>query len=168
MILTREKIIEEIGAGRLRIDPFREENLGPASYDFTLSREFRIFQRLPGVIDVREETDYRRITEKIQVEDFIVILPGESILGITEENVELPEDICGWIQGRSRFARLGLMVHITASLIQPGSKGKQVLEIFNAGNVALRLHPGTKICQVIFERCEGKSSYKGEFLEQEL
>ena len=94
-----------------------------------------------------------------------MILTREKII---EETISLPEDICGWIQGRSRFARLGLMVHITASLIQPGSKGRQVLEIFNAGNVALRLYPGTKICQVIFERCEGKASYRGGFLEQKL
>ncbi len=168
MILTKEKLIEEIKKRRIVIIPFKEENLGPASYDFTLSREFRIFKKLPGVVEVRENSEYREITRKIEVSDSILILPAESILGITEERLTLPEDICGWIQGRSRFARLGLMVHITASLIQPGSIGRQVLEIFNASNVALRLYPGTRICQVIFERCEGKASYKGDFLDQQL
>ena len=41
-------------------------------------------------------------------------------------------------EGRSRFARLGLFVHITAGFMNPGIKNKQVLEIYNASSV--RLH----------------------------
>ena len=39
-------------------------------------------------------------------------------------------------------------------------------KIYNAGPVPLKLHPGTKVCQLIFQRCEGKAKYKGRFKSQ--
>ena len=38
-------------------------------------------------------------------------------------------------EGRSRFARIGLFVHITAGFMNPGINNRQVLEIYNASNV---------------------------------
>jgi len=32
---------------------------------------------------------------------------GELIHGITEETIRLPNDLAGWIEGRSRYARIG-------------------------------------------------------------
>ena len=40
------------------------------------------------------------------------------------------------IEGRSRFARIGLFVHITAGFMNPGINNRQVLEIYNASNVS--------------------------------
>ncbi|VEI46175.1 deoxycytidine triphosphate deaminase [Actinobacillus equuli] len=40
----------------------------------------------------------------------------------------LPDNIVGWLDGRSSLARLGLMVHVTAHRIDPGWHGKIVLE----------------------------------------
>jgi len=168
MVLTREEILKEVEKGRIIIEPFSVKNLGPASYDFTLSNEFRIFRKLAHPVDVHEDSDYREITEKIEVEDSLLILPGETVLGITVEKLTLPNDICAWIQGRSRFSRLGLMVHITAAFVHPGVSNRQVLEIFNAGTVGLRLYPGTKICQIVFQRCEGRARYTGIFNQQQL
>ena len=104
----------------------------------------------------------------LQPADEFVIHPGEFVLGITKEQVKLPEDVCGWLSGRSRFARLGLVVHVTAAFIQPGINNKQVLEIKNLGNSDLILKPGLKICQLILERTEGKAKYKGKFKKQSL
>ena len=168
MVLTKDEILKEIRKGRIKIEPFKEENLGPASYDFTLSNEFRIFKKLAYPVEVHEESDYRKITERIVVKDSLLILPGETVLGITVERLTLPDDICAWIQGRSRFARLGLMVHITAAFVHPGVSNRQVLEIFNAGTVGLKLYPGTRICQIVFQRCEGRAVYRGIFNQQEL
>ena len=53
------------------------------------------------------------------------------------------------------------------SFIQPGFNNKQVLEISNMSNMPLALYPGTKICQIVFERCEGKSTYKGRYSKQD-
>ncbi|MEM1988447.1 MAG: dCTP deaminase [Candidatus Woesearchaeota archaeon] len=165
-ILTKEEILKEIELGNIKINPFRIENLGPASIDLTLWNKFRIFKKINNIVDVTNETNYKEYSELI-VSDSILILPGETILGITEEEIILSENICGWLEGRSRFARLGLLVHISASFMQPGIQNHQVLEITNMGKIPLRLHAGTKICQFIFQRTEGKAKYSGIFKSQE-
>lgn len=66
---------------------------------------------------------------------YFTLNPGQCALAITHERVRLAPTLCGLLEGRSRFARLGIFVHITASFMQPGINNQQVLEIFNASNV---------------------------------
>ena len=65
------------------------------------------------------------------------------------------------MQGRTRFARMGLTVHTTASFVHPGSEGRQVLEIFNMGGKPLELHAGDRIVQIVLEYTDGKGKLKG-------
>ena len=167
-VLTKEVIWKEINEGRIKIEPLIHENIGPGSIDLTLSNQIRVSKDINEVIHVNEETDYKQFTELIEIQDFYMLKPGESILGMTNEKITLPDNICGWLQGRSRFSRLGLMVHITASFVQPGVSNKQILEIFNASPFSMHIYPGTKICQLILQRTEGNARYEGMFKEQEL
>ena len=168
MILTRDVIIKEIEAGRIRIDPLDIDNIGPASIDLTLGDRIRTFVREVSSVKVTASTDHKKITKPTRIKDSYHIKPGELVLGITEEKITLPDDICGWLNTRSRFARLGLMVHVTAPFIQPGISNRQVLEIFNAAPYRLELVPGEKLCQFVFERCEGRAKYHGMFKAQRL
>jgi dCTP deaminase len=164
-ILTKLEILKEIKKKNIKITPFDRSALGPGSIDLTLSNKFRIFKKLKKIIDADEKLDYQDITKLVTV-DSIVIKPGETILGITKEKITLASNICGWLEGRSRFARLGLLVHISASFMQPGISNRQVLEISNMGAVSLRLHAGTKICQFIFQKTIGRAKYSGKFVDQ--
>ena len=47
----------------------------------------------------------------------LLLLPGQACLAITRERVTLSPDVCGILEGRSRFARVGLAVHVTAGLL---------------------------------------------------
>lgn len=166
MVLTRDIIKKEIAAGRIVFDPaIPEEFIQVASVDLTLDNKFWFFQQLDTPLDVVESTDYRTITSKI-IKDVVMLSPSETILGITKEKITLPGDICGWLEGRSRFARLGLLIHISAGLIQPGVSNHQMLEITNLGPNVLLLHAGERICQLAFQRCEGTALYRGKFQEQ--
>lgn len=167
MILTKDIILEEIEKKRIVISPFNLNAVGPASVDLTLDNIVRVFEKNNQPIPVKEDNDYTTITKKIVIDKY-TMKPGELVLGITKESITLPGDICGWLNSRSRFARLGLMVHITAPFIQPGESGKQVLEIYNAGCNDLDLIPGEKLCQLILEKTEGSSVYSGKFKNQEL
>mmetsp|Transcript_20598 Transcript_20598/g.34335 ORF Transcript_20598/g.34335 Transcript_20598/m.34335 type:complete len:93 (+) Transcript_20598:333-611(+) len=89
-------------------------------------------------------------------------------IAMTQENVKLSPAICGLFEGRSRFARLGLFVHITASFMQPGIDARVVLEIFNASPAHVHLWPGVRICQMIFLRMNGQAQYQGKFQGQSL
>jgi dCTP deaminase len=164
-ILTKNEILKEVRKGSIKIIPFNKSALGPGSIDLTLSNKFRVFKKLKKVMDASENLNYQDIT-KLVTTDSIVVKPGETILGITQEKITLASNLCGWLEGRSRFARLGLLVHISASFMQPGISNRQVLEISNMGAVSLRLHAGTKMCQFIFQKTIGKAKYSGRFVDQ--
>ena len=165
-ILARDEILRRIQLGEIQIDPLSEKQIGPASVDLHLDRVFRIFRAPEHLHHVLEDARFEDITELVEVDDFLVLRPGEAALGITRERITLPDNVCGWLQGRSRFARLGLMVHITASFMQPGIDNRQVLELINHGPVSLAIHPGVAICQFIFEECHGSGHYAGRFRDQ--
>jgi len=167
MILTKNVILDEIKNKTLKITPFNTNQVGPGSIDLTLDRQFRVFKRGLKKVTVTERTDYKKYTDKL-ITDKLTLQPGEIILGITKEKIELPEDLCGWLQGRTRFARMGLTVHITASFVQPGSKNKQVLEIINTNDFPLEIKAGTRIVQIILQRTEGKARLSGKWVNQKL
>ena len=153
-ILTRNAILAEIKKGNIVIEPFAESALGPASYDLTLGDTLRIFVERTAPYIVHDEIDFTEITKLVHLaESGYTLKPGEAVLGITREKITLAPHIAGWLEGRSRFARIGLMVHISSPFMQPGISNNQVLEIANLSPTPLTILPGIKICQFIFERC---------------
>ncbi|MGI9431204.1 MAG: dCTP deaminase [Myxococcota bacterium] len=166
-VLTRDVLLAELEAGRLRVDPLTPDQVGPASIDLTLGDEIRVI--VPGAdpIPLSEDVDYRDWTQRQPLEPGFVLDPGVTVHGITLERIELAEDLCGLLEGRSRFARLGLMIHVTSALVQPGVRNRQVLEISNVSGRALALYPGVRICQLVVMRAEGRAEYRGRFSDQE-
>ena len=167
-VLGKQAILKAIDQGVICITPFSPDLVGPASVDLTLAGTFRVFRKVHQVIEVREHTDYRELTDKIEVSSgkHILIMPGETILGITQERLRLGPGLCGWLEGRSRFARLGLMVHISAPFMGPGIDSQQVLEMSNFGPAPLAVYPGTPICQFVFQKLDGHEHYEGRFAGQ--
>ncbi len=165
-VIAQSELEKLIKKGVIKIEPFSWDQLGPGSVDIHLGDEFTVFKKVREVFHINDDTDYQVITETIHVHDFFVLMPGESALAKTVEKITLPDDICGRLEGRSRFSRLGLLVHITASFMHPGISNHQVLEMYNASPIPLAIHPGTKICQFIFESTIGKGHYRGRFSDQ--
>jgi dCTP deaminase len=165
MILTKPEILKQIRKIKIKIEPFNESAVGPASIDLTLDKEIRVFQSSKTI---NENTDYHSATKIKNISKGYTLKPGELVLGITKEKITLPENICGWLNSRSRFARIGLMSHITAPFIAPGISNKQVLEIFNASKNKIRLTPNIKICQLVLQQCRGKAKCNGRFRDQKL
>ena len=167
MILTQQVIRDEIARGRIVIEPLEDEQIGPASIDLHLGDEIRVMEGGPDVIDVVDAADFREVTQVRKLDARYLLRPGETIHGITRERITLPGDIGGWLEGRSRFARLGLMVHVTSGFVAPGVSNRQVLEISNVAGRTLAIHAGTRICQIVLQRAEGSAIYAGRFARQE-
>ena len=110
----------------------------------------------------RRLSDHRRAAETPYP-----LAPGETIHGITRERITLPGDIGGWLEGRSRFARLGLMIHVTSGFVQPGAATRQVLEMSNVSGRTLLIHAGVRLLQIVLQRCEGNAVYQGRFARQD-
>jgi dCTP deaminase len=166
-VLTRDVILAEIEAGRIRIDPFDPSAVGPASIDLTLGDELRVIEPGSDPIPIREDADFRLFTRRVALDGSFVLQPGATVHGITRERITLAEDLCGLLEGRSRFARLGLMIHVTSAFVQPGVSNRQVLEMSNVAGHPLELHPGVRVCQIVLMRAEGRAAYRGRFADQE-
>jgi dCTP deaminase len=165
MVIVKSELKKMIKNKKIRIVPFQEDQLGDGSIDMTLSNEFRFFKKGIKEISLKEKLNYEEFTKKV-IADEVVIKPGEMILGMTKERLFLPNNLCGWIEGRSRFARIGLGIHVTSGFIQPGSEYRQVLEITNSGPAKIRLHAGDRIVQIVLEECKGTAKHKSWFKHQ--
>ena len=167
-VLIGKEIEKALKKKLITIDPLERSQIGPGSIDLSLGNDFRVFKKRSRIYRVRNDSRFQDITKDVHVKDggYIVIKPGEMILGITREKITLADNISGRLEGRSRFARFGLAVHVTAGFMHPGIANHQVLEIVNLGHAPLALYPGTRICQFIFEKCTGRARYRGRFVEQ--
>jgi len=166
-IYAKDEIKQLVNSGEIIIDPYEEKMVGPASYDLRLDKKLRVFKGNVDTVHVKsDDFDIHALNEEHIIDPYYTLMPGKAILGVTVEKVTLSSRICGWLQGRSRFARLGLMVHMTSSFIQPGVSNKQVLEMYNAGPVPIAIYPNIAICQIIFEEVKGEAVYSGKFKDQ--
>lgn len=161
MRLSDKSIIEALNDGSIEIEPRpADDSISGVSADLTLGNRFRVFSsHTTPYIDLsgsREEMNHaidKVMSDEvvIEAEEAFFLHPGELALGITHESVTLPDDIVGWLDGRSSLARLGLLVHVTAHRIDPGWSGNIVLEFYNAGKLPLALRAGMAIGAISFE-----------------
>ncbi len=165
MRLCDRDIIQALDDGVIKIEP-RPNNsvISGVSCDLRLGNSFRVFQGHPApYLDLSgPKEDLNRAIESVMSEEIIVegdkpffIHPGELVLGVTMESITLPDDLVGWLDGRSSLARLGLMVHVTAHRIDPGWSGGIVLEFLNGGKLPIALRPGMTIGAINFETMSG-------------
>jgi len=157
-----------IDEGKLNITPFSKRQVGPGSVDLTLGNVFRVFEKIRGIIHVKGDPHVERFTKLVSVKDgdYLLLMPGELVHGITRELIALPDDVAGWIEGRSSYARMGLMIHMSAGLVQPGTRNRQVLEVNNMSPAPIALYPGVRICQLVLESVRGRARYGGRFRRQ--
>jgi dCTP deaminase len=165
-VLTRDTILREIEEGRVVIDPFDVTQVGVASVDLTLGNELREILAEDDPIRLEDDTDYRDHTRVRDLREPYRLDPGVTVHGITAERISLPDDLCGFLEGRSRFARLGLMIHVTSAFVQPGVSNRQVLEMSNVSSRSLELVAGVRLCQLVLMRTEGRAIYRGRFQDQ--
>lgn len=156
MVLSDIDIKRYIEQGKIRITPdLPPEQFGSCSVDFRLGAEFSIFEHSRhAYIDLREKVAIQEIMRSVTVPhgDPFVLQPHEFVLAITEETLELDDDVLGRLEGRSSLGRIGIIVHGTAGLFDPGWRGKATLELSNLGRMPVALYPGMRICSFTFEQ----------------
>jgi dCTP deaminase len=171
MILSDRDIKRQIADGRIKVDPAPdyESQLGSTSLDLKLGAQFRVFKPTSTpYIDPRDPKTHNAHTTVVDVNSEeeqqpllphapdgprgFVLHPGEFVLGVTEEYIELPDDVAGRLEGRSSLGRLGIVIHSTAGHFDPGFQGNVVLEITNIGVIPILLYPGMRFCQMVFDQ----------------
>lgn len=161
MRLSDKDIETWLDKGWLQVIPTpKKKFINGATIDLKLGNRFRVFKdhSLPFIDLSSSNNVINAYKDKVMSSeivlsnnDFFYLPPKSLSLAITKEKIILPNNLIGWLDGRSSLARLGLMVHATAHRIDPGWKGKIVLEFFNCGKVTLALKPGMLIGAISFE-----------------
>ena len=183
MVLTDREIQAALQCDHIKIQPLPGvEAYSSTSVDLTLSKFMRTWKAPPikGVEQIispaaegynindilKGLSDFRELNA-----DGYVLKPQEFVLGWTEETILLPTQsrIAARVEGKSSFARLGVGIHVTAPTIHAGFDGPIQLEICNHGIMQIKLTPGIRVCQLIFEQTLGTpdKGYAGQFLRQE-
>ncbi|MEO7145139.1 MAG: dCTP deaminase [Bryobacteraceae bacterium] len=156
MVLSDVDIRRYLEQGKIKIAPaLPPEQWGSCSVDFRLGHEFSVFEHSRhAFIDLKEKVAIQDLMTTVTVatgEPFI-LQPREFVLAITEESLELDDDVLGRLEGRSSLGRIGIIVHGTAGLFDPGWRGKATLELSNLGRMPVALYPGMRICSFTFEQ----------------
>ena len=178
MILSNIGIHDALDKGWLKITPepgTRQPGEGPAkcpyqtsAVDLRLGSEIAYFKSGIAVnIDLRKG-DFNSLfganseTRIITDEQPFMLRPGKLVLGKTLERVELPLldepqiTLAARVEGKSSYARCGLLVHFTAPTVHAGFAGTITLELINLGPLDIALYPNMPICQLIIEQVSSK------------
>jgi dCTP deaminase len=164
MVLSDWEIIQALLNGKIVITPLlnARKQIGASSLDVRLGTEFKLIRTVKqthfdlsvSVEKIREQI--REYTEVVHVEPMnpFILHPNEFALASTLEYIILPSDIAGRLEGRSTWGRVGLQVHSTAGLVDPGFQGTLTFELHNMGKLPLPLYPGVRIAQLSFHACQ--------------
>lgn len=156
MVLSDRDIKKALASGRIRITPKPDlsKQLGSCSVDLRLGRRFRIFDHSKfAFIDPKNPTLAMNMMKDVTVKpnEPFMLQPGDFVLATTMESLSLPDDLLARLEGRSSLGRLGIVVHSTASIFDPGWRGVIVMELGNLGRMPVALYPGMRICALTFE-----------------
>ena len=157
MILADREIRQALAEGSIKISPAPdfESQLGSCSIDFRLGNTFMVFEHSRfSYVDPRQPQSIEQAMRTIVVPDgeAFIMQAGDFALASTMETLELPDDLLGRLEGRSSIARIGITVHSTAAVFEPGWIGTATMELSNLGRMAVALYPGMRICSFTFEQ----------------
>ncbi len=156
MILTGEQIKKSVALGEIVIDPYKENQIGPNSYDFRLGNRCLNYKN-----DVLDSASDNEVIE-IKIPDDGLLLNPKKIYLINTLETMGSNHYVPIIRGRSSIGRLGIFIDITADLIDLGSINKWTLQLHCV--MPVKIYTGMLIGQVTFWETKGqKLFYNGKY-----
>ncbi len=168
MILSDFDLLSVIRAKRLIIKPFDRELVRENGVDLRLDSEIgrHIVHNGDFVMDPFNKD---HITSSFKIEKGkkeMVLGPKEQVLMSTVEYIELPDDLMGFVELRSTWARHGLSVPPT--IIDAGFFGNITLEVINNCPYKIKLRHMQRFAHVIFAKTSNRveNVYSGKYKGQ--
>ena len=180
MLLSDGELQLAIAVGELAISPplpDGSDQIKAASIDLRLG-QYIWTQKEPssgepdnGAVNDISETGFHQYMENytertnIATTGGFLIKPSDFVITQTMESIRLGRMLSGRVEGRSRLARMGVGVHLTAPKIDPGFDNHITLELFHMGRRPIFLQYQTPICTLLVERLGFPSGnpYQGIF-----
>ncbi|MBT3704393.1 dCTP deaminase [Candidatus Peregrinibacteria bacterium] len=163
MILSDSTLKEMIASGELVVEPLADHSIQPASIDCRLGTHYLIVDdNTSDILTLDSEPKYREIEG-----DEITIPPHSFLLATTMEYVKLPDNLTGFVEGRSSIGRMGLFIQ-NAGWVDPGFEGRITLELYNANSLPIKLKAGRRVCQLVFCKMDRSADkpYAGKYQRQ--
>ncbi|MGZ4160034.1 MAG: dCTP deaminase [Neobacillus sp.] len=159
MILSDKTILKKLKEQELIIEPFSTSQLQSASVDLRLANHFlTVDENAVPLISLDQPADYKEICK-----DMIIIPPQSFVLGTTLEYISLPNNMTGFVEGRSSIGRLGLFIQ-NSGWVAPGFEGQITLELYNSNRVPIELKAGRRICQLVLATLDQETTpYMGKY-----
>lgn len=150
MYLSDRDIKKSVENGDIVIKNFDETRLQPASYDILLGNKF-IVHNTEATVAIDPVNKIFPATKEIIIPDdgFFVLHPGISILG-TSVDYFGSDKFLVHLSGKSSLARIGLIIHNTAGIINPGHFLNITFELCNLNHMPIILRPNMRIGQILF------------------
>lgn len=123
--------------------PFHPDRLQPASLELTL--DLVIQEEVLGPDGYRVGWRPQELPTEGRA-----MKAGQFILASSIETVRIPTNMVALVNGKSSWAREGLVIHQTAGLLDPGFHGTVTLELSIVGNGLLWLKYGMPVGQLVF------------------
>ncbi len=150
MYLSDGDILKAIEKGEITIRDFEHGRLQPASYDILLSNKFIVINTESTMAIDPVNKIYPKTKEIILPDDGMFVLhPGISILGTSVDYFGSDKYLIH-LSGKSSLARLGLIIHNTAGIINPGHHLNITFELCNLNSLPIILRPNMRIGQILF------------------
>ncbi|MDE1846300.1 MAG: dCTP deaminase [Candidatus Micrarchaeota archaeon] len=168
MILSDFDLMNMIKSKRLIIDPFAETIVRENGVDFRLADEVGRHKEM-GEEFVMEPNEKDVIESAYSVEKGVkeIIVKGkEQVLLSTNEFISMPDDVVGFVELRSTWARHGLSMPPT--IIDAGFKGTITLEVINNAPYKIRLRPMVRFAHIVFVKATSRveNAYQGGYNSQ--
>lgn len=152
MFLSDVDIKKAVKEGCITIKGFDPKRVSPASYDVILDNDFVITDVYNTLFIDPEKKIYPKTKEhRVKEGEAFALYPGETVLGRVRDFVGSDQYLIQ-ISGKSSLARIGLVVHNTAGLINPGHYLNITLELSNINRMPIILRPGMQIAQLVFSQ----------------
>ena len=164
MILGDRDLKYYIERGLIVIQPYDPEIIRENGVDLRVGRQIARLRCTSKVFDTRSVGSVDEFYV-IEEGDSFIINPGERVLLSTLEYIKLPEDIMGFVELRSTYARLGLSMPPT--IIDAGFEGNITLEVIG-GSFPVRIYSGDRFAHIIFARTLSpvERPYRGKYQGQ--
>lgn len=162
MFLSDVDIKKAVEKEEIILSNFDNKRLQPASYDIQLGNKF-IFNNdyLTGFIDPVKKIFSKKREIEVKNGDVFILHPGVSVLGISRDYFGSDKYLIQ-LNGKSSLARIGLIVHNTAGIVNPGHYLHITLELYNLNSIPIILRPGMDIAQLTFSELSSppRTNYK--------
>lgn len=162
-ILTKNDILDALLKNDIVFNPALDTfQLQPHAVDLRLGFTFHIPKswrmtengRVALNIDYLNDQNNNDYFETVTLKNgqFFELLPNEFVIATTHEYIELNRtDLMAVLYPRSSFNRRGLSVNLTG-IIDAGYHGSLVIPIQNnTHNQVIKIYPGERVCQLVFE-----------------